>query len=217
MGRITHEQERAIALKTVRNYQDYLKQRKAFENQRGIIQPLRAVVKVYDKETFTFEQFWRDSVKLANIKNDCCEHLVRSNVTVAWKELVRRLKLFWTTVGYVTACATDTEAGTRLDFGVSICTPEDFLSFQKFHGRQLALHKRVSVVASTSNGFREELKALDNGLRCSYITHRGESAFIIDDDATNDNKLITYNFPITINQQLGYFFDRCARYYFKGE
>lgn len=202
-----------IELDAIKEYLSYLEGCKHFDADNGIFQPIRAIVRIYNRGEATLEKVIDDAM---NCMNTAC-----MNLSGADGEILQR-KTFeedTTIVGYLSARAL-TESG--IGFGCSFCRPHDYPNFQKYRGKLLAMPARVVVDSAvdqiTTMKEVEELNkyhGYDDGfLSADYLAVRGER-FYMYDICECGNKFVVYYFPFPLNEQLGYFIERCSRYYRK--
>ena len=202
-----------IEIDAIKEYCSYLQGREHFDADSGIFQPIRAIVRIYDRGEATLEKVIDDAM---NCMNTVCMPLSGDD-----GEIIQR-KAFeedTATVGYLTARALTESA---IGFGCSFCRPHDYLNFQKYRGKLLAMPARVIVDSEVdqvatmkrirrteqSHGYDDEF------LHADYLAVRGDR-FYMYDICECGNKFVVYYFPIQLNEQLDHFIERCSRYFRK--
>lgn len=202
-----------IEIDAINEFGSYLEGCDHFKEDKGILQPIRAIVRIYDRGAATLEKVIYDAM---NCMNTACMNLSGTD-----GEIIQRKTFEEDTVvvGYLSARALTESA---VGFGCSFCRPHDYPNFQKYRGQLIAMPARVVVDSEVDQvTTMKEAKELskycgygDNFLSVDYLAVRGER-FYVYDICECGNKFVVYYFPFPLNEQLDYFIERCSRYFCK--
>ena len=173
--------------KAIRMHENYLKIKEQFENNSGIIQPIRAVVidmnKCVVRESAQAHYCLYGS-KIAEIINACRVIDCGDFTDSAIEEFLKQSKV----VGYIAAIKG--EDGS-IQYGLSYCNDADYSQFNKEFGSMLAMKRALNRVV--------DLDSCNTDMEFVNFT-KGSTH--------------TYVWPITYGEQIDHFVKR-ARKYFK--
>lgn len=202
-----------IEIDAINEFGSYLEGCEHFNADKGIFQPIRAIVRIYDRGATTLEKVIDDAM---NCMNTAC-----MNLSGVDGENLQRMTFEedTVTVGYLSARVFTESA---IGFGCSFCRPHDYPNFLKYRGKLLAMPARVVVDSEVDQvTTMEEVKLLnkyhgydDEFLHANYLAVRGDRRYMYD-IIECDTKFVVYYFPFPLNEQLDYFIERCSRYFCK--
>ena len=204
-----------IEIDAINEFGSYLKGYEHFNADNGIFQPIRAIVRIYDRGSATLEKVIDDAM---NCMNTACMSL---SGTVGENLQRKTFKEDTVIVGYLSARAI---TGSAIGFGCSFCRPHDYSNFQKYRGQLLAMPSRVVVDSEVDQiTTMEEVKVLnkyhgygDEFLHVDYLAVRGDRRYMYDIcDCNCGDKFVVYYFPFPLNEQLDHFVERCSYYFCK--
>ena len=213
---------KVIENKAISDYLKYQDLRKKFDEQKGIIQPIRATVKVYSAEN-SFRSIIRSVINdtITNTNTSLMTFMGHSPEEGA-RYKASSFVTDTTTVGYLTAYAEHCgDNKVSIKFGCSFCKPSDFPRFQKHIGLTKAIeHYRSSIEASSEAKAMKQLTEFDSEMMFLDLLNMGSVGckaidnFIL--DYLDNGDIIVYYFPYVLAEQLEYFIKRCTQY-FKGK
>jgi hypothetical protein len=201
-----------IEIDAINEFSSYLKGYEHFNEDNGIFQPIRAIVRIYDRGS-ALEQVINDAM---NCMNTACMSL---SGTVGENLQRKTFKEDTVIVGYLSARSF---TGSAIGFGCSFCRPNDYPNFQKYRGQLIAMPSRVIVDSKVDQiATMEEVKELnkyhgygDGFLHVNYLAVRGDRRYMYD-FCECGNKIVVYYFPFPLNEQLDHFVERCSYYFCK--
>ena len=177
---------------------------KVFNERKGIVSPVRAIVWNYGNAGSIVEKINTISCAL-----DLYADTIRTRQDA--EELLYRFKHESDIVGYFTACLSEDK--TRVLIGISMCRPSDYnTDYDTFSmtGKQIAMSRAICGEA--------EFVMKEDNVRNIYPlfsfknTHRN---FFNLDVRHSDSNIIVYQYLYTIEEQYLHFLKRCRRYFKK--
>ena len=173
--------------KALRKQKQFERTRKKFEKQKGIIQPIRAVVIDIEKCCTVEGRNATLNVicgKVAECMSSCRSMTSKFGFT---KKAIRTFNKTSRHVGYIAAVK---DSQGNISYGLSYCFDYDFRRFNREFGRELAMRR-----------------AMENGVDLTAAI--GDSDFV---NSSTDSSVI-YVWPVTYGEQVKYFIRRAENYF----
>ena len=194
---------RQIETDAIREYSEYLSELESFNKDKGIFQPIRAVVRKYRRGKTALERVINDAMDCQKVSS--YGMLFTGDTSI---------------VGYFAARRINNNKG--LGFGCSFCAPDDFNNYQKYRGQLMAMTPKFGInvddadacdqtrIIDIVKGINEECNLFnDDFFSMDRMANIFDKSFV----AGYDDIITVYYFPETLDDQLTHFIDRCGRYY----
>ena len=193
-----------ITKQIITYWENYKHLRADFDKNRGIIQPIRAIVREVNcwhvNHKNTINQIIQDAIQIQQLFG-------RTDID---RDLIRAFRHNTTTVGYL--IAEPAPWGNHLIIGWSFCRPQDYPKFMKWYGLLRAFkNRKFDTAEDITSSYTDELVThlFDE---VPYLQNLITQEFTLDD--TDDHEgAIVYYLPFTLYEQISYFINRCVRYF----
>ena len=187
--------------------------RRAFEIDSGIVQPIRAIVKRYNRLMLDFPRIAEDVRDMGTyelLNNLQLDELCNSPTLLYDFEKYKNLS---TVVGYFTArkVSVPNSSDFSIGFGCSFCIPNDFKQFNRYEGLTRAYHARI-MCPSVNHAIEmfHDYDFSQGFLNVESLWMKKKSLYIVGE---RDNVTTVYYFPIKLERQYNLFLERCLKYY----